>query len=104
MRFMIDRYYKDEPMDGLNKGLFTFACYNAGPGRVRQLRKEAEARGLNPNVWFGNVEQIASERIGRETVTYVSNIYKYYVAYRLVVDEAARRTAAKEAVKTHAAK
>ena len=39
-------------------------------------------------MWFGNVEQIASERIGRETVTYVSNIYKYYVAYRLVVEEA----------------
>ena len=36
-------------------------------------------------MWFGNVEQIASERIGRETVTYVSNIYKYYVAYSLVV-------------------
>jgi len=51
-------------MDPLNKGLFTFASYNAGPGRVRQLRREAAARGLDPNVWFGNVEQIASERIG----------------------------------------
>ena len=68
MRFMIDQYFKDEPMDKLNKGLFAFASYNAGPGRVRQLRKEAGKRGLNPNVWFGNVEQIASERIGRETV------------------------------------
>ncbi|MGH6911317.1 MAG: transglycosylase SLT domain-containing protein, partial [Phenylobacterium sp.] len=75
MRFMRDRYYKDEPMDDLNKGLFTFAAYNAGPARIRQLRQEAEKRGLNPNIWFGNVEQIASERIGRETVTYVSNIY-----------------------------
>ena len=54
---------------------------------VRQLRKEAEKRGLDPNVWFGNVEQIASERIGRETVTYVSNIYKYYIAYQLVAEE-----------------
>jgi membrane-bound lytic murein transglycosylase MltF len=67
----------------------------AGPGRVRQLRKEAARRGLDPNVWFGNVEQITSERIGRETVTYVSNIYKYYVAYRLVVEENQRRAAAK---------
>ena len=81
MRFMMDQYFKDEPMDQLNKGLFAFASYNAGPGRVRQLRKEAAKRGLDPNVWFGNVEQIASERIGRETVTYVTNIYKYYVAY-----------------------
>ena len=75
-------------MDELNKGLFTFAAYNAGPGRVRQLRREAEKRGLNPNVWFGNVERVASERIGRETVTYVSNIYKYYVAYRLIPNSA----------------
>jgi membrane-bound lytic murein transglycosylase MltF len=96
---MVDRYYKDEPMDKLNKGLFTFASYNAGPGRVRQLRKEAARRGLDPNVWFGNVEQIASERIGRETVTYVSNIYKYYVAYRMVADEIARRAAIKDTMK-----
>ena len=96
MRFMIDRYYKDEPMDQLNKGLFAFASYNAGPARVRQLRKEAEKRGLDPNVWFGNVEQIASERIGRETVTYVSNIYKYYVAYTLIIEERARREAVEE--------
>ena len=98
MRFIIDQYYKDEPMDQLNKGLFAFASYNAGPGRIRQLRREAEKRGLDPNVWFGNVEQIASERIGRETVTYVSNIYKYYVAYRLVMEESERRAAAKEQV------
>jgi membrane-bound lytic murein transglycosylase MltF len=96
MRFMMDQYYKDEPMTQLDKGLFTFASYNAGPGRIRQLRREAEKRGLDPNVWFGNVEQIASERIGRETVTYVSNIYKYYVAYRLVAEQAERRESAKQ--------
>ena len=95
MRFMIDQYFKDEPMDPLDKGLFAFASYNAGPGRVRQLRREAEKRGLDPNIWFGNVEQIASERIGRETVTYVSNIYKYYIAYRLLAEERDRRAAAK---------
>jgi len=95
MRFMIDQYFKDEPMDDLNKGLFAFASYNAGPARIRQLRKEAEKRGLDANVWFDNVEQIASERIGRETVTYVSNIYKYYVAYKLIVEDRARREAAK---------
>ena len=99
IRFMIDQYFKDEPMDGLNKGLFAFASYNAGPARVRQLRNEAEKRGLDPNVWFGNVEQIASERIGRETVTYVSNIYKYYIAYSLVSEERARRNEAMKAVK-----
>ncbi len=98
MRFMIDQYFKDEPMDQLNKGLLAFASYNAGPARVRQLRREAAKRGLDPNVWFGNVEQIASERIGRETVTYVSNIYKYYVAYRLAGENRERRAAAKKAI------
>ena len=95
MRFMMDRYFKDEPMDNLNKTLMTFAAYNAGPGRIRQLRRETEKRGLNPNVWFNNVERITSERIGRETVTYVSNIYKYYITYKLVTDQNARRDAAK---------
>jgi membrane-bound lytic murein transglycosylase MltF len=98
MRFMREQYFADEPMDELNKGLFTFASYNAGPGRIRQLRRETEKRGLNPNIWFGNVERIASERIGRETVTYVSNIYKYYVAYKLISEEANRRNAAKTAL------
>ncbi len=74
-------------MDNLNKGLMTFASYNAGPGRLRQLRRETEKRGLDPNVWFGNVERVASERIGRETVTYVSNIYKYYITYRLLTKQ-----------------
>ena len=98
MRFMIDQYFKDEPMDPLNKGLMAFAAYNAGPGRLRQLRREAEQKGLNPNVWFGNVERVASERIGRETVTYVSNIYKYYITYRLLTDQIDRRRAAKAEV------
>ena len=97
MRQMIDTQFKDEPMDDLNKALFAFASYNAGPNRVRQLRGLAAKRGLDSNVWFGNVEQIAAERIGRETVTYVANIYKYYLAYTLVVQEGARRAAAKEA-------
>jgi len=83
IRFMVDQYFKDEPMDDLNKGLFAFAAYNAGPGRLRQLIRATGKRGLDPNVWFNNVELAAAEKIGRETVTYVSNIYKYYIAYKL---------------------
>lgn len=97
IRFMIDQYYKDEPMDDLNKGLFSFASYNAGPARIRQMRKLAAARGLNPNIWFNNVERVVSEKIGRETVTYVSNIYKYYVAYTLSVQEQREKEKAKAA-------
>jgi membrane-bound lytic murein transglycosylase MltF len=104
MRTTLDANFKDEPMDKLNKALFSFAAYNCGPGRVRQLRRLAEKRGLDPNVWFGNVEQIASERIGRETVTYVSNIYKYYLAYKLVIEERERKAAAKAAVTAGARK
>ena len=91
IRFLIDRYYREEPMDDLNKGLFAFAAYNAGPGRVRQLRRQAAAEGLDPNIWFNNVERIAAARIGRETVTYVGNIYKYYVTYLLIQGEYIQR-------------
>ena len=97
MRFIRNAFFEDQPMDDVNKALFTFASYNCGPGRVRQLRAEASKRKLNPNVWFGNVERIASERIGRETVTYVSNIYKYYVAYKLLQAEAERKKKAASA-------
>lgn len=50
LRAMMNEYYAKEPMNELNKGLFTFAAYNAGPGRVRQLRKLSVERGLDPNV------------------------------------------------------
>lgn len=89
MRFMVDRYYRDEPMDALNKALFTFASYNAGPARIRSLRREAQERGLDPNVWFDNVERVVADRVGRETVQYVSSIYKYYIAYTLVQEDVA---------------
>jgi len=87
LRFLHDRYFKSEPMDVLNKMLFTFASYNAGPGSVIRLRREARLAGFNPHIWFGNVEIIAARRIGAETVQYVSNIYKYYIAYRFMVNE-----------------
>ncbi len=87
IRFMIDQYFSKEPVDAINKMLFAFAAYNCGPNRLRQLRKEAATRGLDPNQWFNHVERIAGERVGRETVQYVSNIYKYYVAYTLTIED-----------------
>jgi membrane-bound lytic murein transglycosylase MltF len=102
VRFMLDKYYGNEPMTPLDKGLFTFASYNAGPGRIRQLRKVAKERGLDPNVWFNNVEIIAAEKIGRETVTYVSNIYKYYLAYQLLTEQKKEREQAREQAKSAA--
>ena len=91
MRFVRDQFFEHEPMDTRNKILFSFAAYNCGPTRVQKLRKEAAQRGLDPNVWFNNVEIIAARRIGEETVTYVANIYKYYVAYKLIEEQRVER-------------
>ena len=98
LRTMMDRYFAGAEFDGLNRQLFAFASYNAGPAKIAKLRKEAEAQGLDPNVWFNNVEIIASQRIGQETVRYVGNIFKYYVAYKLVVDAQHEREQAIEGV------
>jgi membrane-bound lytic murein transglycosylase MltF len=84
LRFLKDHYFSDPGIDALNSYLFTFAAYNAGPARVTELRREARKHGLDPNVWFQNVEVIAAEHIGKETVQYVRNIYKYYLSYRLL--------------------
>ena len=91
LRFIIDRYYRDEPMDDLNKLLFGFASYNAGPARINEIRKKAFAMGLDPNIWFRNVENAAAKSIGRETVQYVSNIYKYYISYQMVLRQAKKK-------------
>jgi len=88
LRWIFDEYYIDtEDMDLLNKILFTFASYNAGPTRIIQLRSQTVKMGLDQNKWFNNVEVAAAKRIGRETVQYVSNIYKYWIAYRIVLEE-----------------
>lgn len=86
MRFMVDEYFNDATLDKINRGLFAVASYNAGPNKIAKLRKQAAEEGLDPNKWFNNVELIADKEIGRETVTYVSNIYKYYVAFKLAVE------------------
>ena len=91
LRFIVDRYYKDESMDDVNRMLFAFASYNAGPARINGLREKTAEMGLDPNVWFHNVEVAAAKKIGRETVQYVSNIYKYYIAYRMIVDQMQRK-------------
>lgn len=94
LNYMSDRYFKDSKINKANRPLFAFAAYNAGPARVAELRKQAEAQGLDPNVWFNNVELIAAQKIGAETVTYVSNIYKYYIAYKMVAEIAQKKNPA----------
>jgi len=87
LRFMVDRYYNDPGIDRLNRMLLAFASYNAGPAKISKLRKEAKSLNLDPNVWFNNVEVVAAKRIGRETVQYVANILKYYIAYSLISNQ-----------------
>jgi membrane-bound lytic murein transglycosylase MltF len=87
VRFLMDEFFDDPAIDDNNRLLFALAAYNAGPGRVRSLRREAAERGFDPNRWFNHVERITAERVGRETVTYVSNIAKYYVAYQLAFEQ-----------------
>lgn len=80
---ILTNYFDDPAIDQVNRTLFTFASYNAGPSRIVRLRKRAAVEGLDPNKWFGNVELEVGKDIGEETVIYVDNIYKYFVAYKL---------------------
>jgi membrane-bound lytic murein transglycosylase MltF len=95
MRQMLDRSFADADLEGEDQALFAFASYNAGPARVARLRKEAAEKGLDPNRWFDHVERIAARRIGRETVAYVRDVYKYYTAYRLAAESTQARQGAR---------
>nr|WP_239482196.1 lytic transglycosylase F [Pseudomonas insulae] len=97
MRLLADKYLNDPELTPLNKTLMTFAAYNAGPGNLRKFRRLAEKSGLDPNVWFDNVEHSAARIVGRETVDYVGNIYKYYVAYKLTEEKNRQRAASQQA-------
>jgi membrane-bound lytic murein transglycosylase MltF len=86
MRFLADRYFSDEGINDLQQWIFSLAAYNAGPAKIARFRREAAENGYDPNRWFDNVEIVAARRIGRETVTYVSNVFKYYVGYQLFAE------------------
>ena len=97
MAFLKERYFSGPELDDLNGSLLALASYNAGPGRIRRLRREAAERGYDHNLWFDNVEVIVAEQVGRETVQYVSNIFKYYLTYRWINTADAERAAARRA-------
>jgi len=97
LRFLVNEYFDEPGIDRANRHLFAFAAYNAGPNRIARLRAEAAKQGLDPNKWFNNVELVVAQEVGRETVTYVSNIFKYYVAYKLTIEREQKREAAKAA-------
>jgi membrane-bound lytic murein transglycosylase MltF len=95
---LMTKYFRDAKFDEQNRTLFAFASYNAGPGNISKMRKEAAKRGLDPDQWFNNVEIVTAEKIGIETTTYVRNIYKYYVGYKLVSEAQGTAATLKEQV------
>lgn len=97
MRLILDTYFNDPKLDRLNRHLFALAAYNAGPNRVQALRGKAEKLGLDPNVWFGNVDQLVANEVGQGPINYVGTIYKYYVAYRFSLPQIEGKAAAIEA-------
>jgi len=98
MDILMTRYFPDAHFSEGNRPLFAFASYNAGPGNIARVRKEAARRGLDPDKWFNNVELVVAEKIGIETTTYVRNIYKYYVSYKLTLEAQAARSEALKAL------
>jgi membrane-bound lytic murein transglycosylase MltF len=99
MRQLIDTYFDEPKLSTLNRMMFAFASYNAGPNRIERLRLETSVLGFDPNVWFGNVELVVGDRVGREPVQYVRNILKYYVAYSLVDEVSRDRDKARQQVR-----
>jgi membrane-bound lytic murein transglycosylase MltF len=95
---LMTKYFTDAKFSEFDRPLFAFASYNAGPGNISRMRKEAEKRGLDPDKWFNNVEVVTAEKIGMETTTYVRNIYKYYAAYKLTLDAQETQRKARETV------
>jgi membrane-bound lytic murein transglycosylase MltF len=87
MDLLMTRHFDAAPFNEVNRNLFAFASYRAGPRNIAKMRAEAEQRGLDPNQWFNNVEIVTGEKSGMRTTTYVRNIYKYYVAYKLMLDD-----------------
>jgi membrane-bound lytic murein transglycosylase MltF len=100
MARLMDDYFKNAPFDAQNHNLFAFAAYDTGPGAIQWLRRKAQAEKFDPNLWFNNVERVAAARIGQEPVRYVRNIYKYYVAYKLIEEADAAKKAAIAAAPT----
>lgn len=83
LAYLRDSYFSDPEIGPEDRADFALAAYNAGPNRIVKLRERARKEGFDPNVWFSNVEEVARRVIGRETIDYVANINKYYIAYKL---------------------
>jgi len=86
LRYLADTYVSDAAIDPMNRTLMSFAAYNVGPRNLQKFRAYTQQAGLDPNIWFNNVELGAAKIVGLTPVQYVRNIYKYYIAYKLSIE------------------
>lgn len=98
MEWLRHRFPERLPVD--EQMWFSLAAYNAGVGHVRDARRLAEQQGLDPDRWFGNVEEamllLSDPQYhrharfgfvrGREPVNYVRHIRDRYRAYARLVE------------------
>ncbi|MDA5193103.1 MltF family protein [Govanella unica] len=82
LAYLANHLFGGAKPDRLNRSLFAAAAYNMGPDRISSARVKAKAMGLDPNIWFDNVELAAMAQSGLRPVLYVRDIFKYYVAYQ----------------------
>jgi membrane-bound lytic murein transglycosylase MltF len=99
MSQLMREYFPDAAFGESDRPLFAVASYNAGPGRIAQMRTEAARRGLDPDRWFNHVELVTAEKVGLETTTYVRNVFKYYVAYTLMREAQAEQKKARDGMR-----
>lgn len=97
---LVSQYFPDRNFSDQDRTLFAFASYNAGPGKISRMRKLAAERGLDANKWFNNVELVTAEQVGIQTTTYVRNIYKYYIAYKMTLKAVDEKRKAREKLET----
>jgi membrane-bound lytic murein transglycosylase MltF len=87
MNILREKYNAGPAIQPAEQVHVAYAAYNAGPAKVQRMRQLAQKMGYDPNVWFGHVEPAALKIVGRETVRYVANIRKCYIAYKLASDK-----------------
>ncbi|MEQ8349274.1 MAG: transporter substrate-binding domain-containing protein [Sneathiellaceae bacterium] len=94
LHYLRATYLDEAAIDEPARTYFSFAAYNAGPGNLAKARRRAKRLGLDPDLWFDNVEIAMAQAVSRQPVVYVRNILKYYTAYKLNETETAARKAA----------
>jgi membrane-bound lytic murein transglycosylase F len=96
----LQRLYSQPDIDSVNRIKFTLAAYNAGEGRLEDIRQFAIHKGVNHNDWDSLTEVVADMRYkenipegvtklgsfkGNETLKYVEEVISRYEDYKVLV-------------------